>query len=741
MAVLGQAQVTLTDLTDISALTIYYYQQTSTLAAPAKPTVKTPTGWVTTEPSVDTTKSLYSSTRTDWSNGEFTWSDVSLSSSYEAAKAAYNKATTAQATADTAAAAASANSTDLTNYITSNTTELSQMQSQIDGSIATWFYEVAPTADNAPTKDWTTTDLKNNHLGDLYYDTITGYCYRYQVVNNVYSWSRITDTDVTKALSDAAKAQDTADNKRRVFVTTPTPPYDIGDQWVQGSAGDILICSTAKTNGQTYVASDWTKASKYTDDTKANAAQSTADTAKTNAATAQATADGISVGGRNLLRDTTAFGASGVTSSDSGYLRYHSASGETYDGFTSRVITSSDVQYTVLCDYQITGCKNSETYTASFWAKGSSQIAVYFYGPTGYIPTTRGDGRTYITPTSDWTRYHVTWTLAASGGTTDVKYLKIQNDSASSTFSVCGVKLERGNRATDWTPAPEDTSASITESKNIATSAYQRASYLYGTCATEAMTVAKVATVTNFPSLYTGATCAIKFTYANNIDSPTLNVSSTGAKPIFAYGAALTIASGYSWTDNSTVSFVYDGTNWVMVDPGSLDKANEANSIANSAIDTANGAQTAANTANDAATAAATAAQTAQNSADAASAGVTAANGKITDLTSTTDTLRQNVKDLTDDSVTWNNLSKNVRVSDDLIVIGVPPQNGQIAGDVLSLELSSGKISFLKGSNEVAYVSGDKLYINSGVFVTSLRIGNFEFVPRSNGNMSFKKVG
>ena len=100
MAVLGQAQVTLTDLTDISALTIYYYQQTSTLAAPAKPTVKTPTGWVTTEPSVDTTKSLYSSTRTDWSNGEFTWSDVSLSSSYEAAKAAYNKAVAAQATAN-----------------------------------------------------------------------------------------------------------------------------------------------------------------------------------------------------------------------------------------------------------------------------------------------------------------------------------------------------------------------------------------------------------------------------------------------------------------------------------------------------------------------------------------------------------------------------------------------------------------------------------------------------------------
>jgi hypothetical protein len=208
----------------------------------------------------------------------------SLATTDAKADAAQTAANNAQSTADTAKEAASANTTDLTNYIESNDSALSQMQSQIDGSITTWFYDVAPTADNAPAKDWTTTDLKNNHLGDLYYDTVTGYCYRYQVLNNTYSWSRITDTDVTKALSDAAAAQDTADSKRRIFVNTPTPPYDVGDQWAQGTSGDILICSTAKASGQSYAASDWTKASKYTDDTAAAAAQSTADAAKSAAA-------------------------------------------------------------------------------------------------------------------------------------------------------------------------------------------------------------------------------------------------------------------------------------------------------------------------------------------------------------------------------------------------------------------------------------------------------------------------
>lgn len=168
------------------------------------------------------------------------------------------------------------NAEDLTNYISSTTSELENLQGQIDGAITTWFYGVPPTNDNPPANEWTTTDQKNIHLGDLYYDTITGYCYRWQVQNNQYSWQRITDTDATKALQDAEKAQDTADSKRRVFVSQPVPPYEVGDLWAQGSTGDILRCQTAKTSQQSYSSSDWVLASKYTDDTAADAAQATA---------------------------------------------------------------------------------------------------------------------------------------------------------------------------------------------------------------------------------------------------------------------------------------------------------------------------------------------------------------------------------------------------------------------------------------------------------------------------------
>lgn len=180
------------------------------------------------------------------------------------------KVNAAQSDADDALAAAQTASEDLSSFTSTVSGELDDLQSQIDGSIQTWFYNGVPTTSNAPASDWTTDDLKNNHLGDLYYDLDTGYAYRFMVQNGIYSWSRLADSDVTTALQNAAKAQDTADNKRRVFVTTPTPPYDVGDLWVQGSGGDIKRCQTAKTSSQSYAAADWVLASKYTDDTKAD---------------------------------------------------------------------------------------------------------------------------------------------------------------------------------------------------------------------------------------------------------------------------------------------------------------------------------------------------------------------------------------------------------------------------------------------------------------------------------------
>lgn len=176
-------------------------------------------------------------------------------------------AQTAQSTADAAKKAAESNASDLANAVSKFDGDISGLKDQIDGAIQTWFYDGIPNALTEPEVHWTTEKDRQTHLGDLYYDNKTGFCYRYMHQNGVYSWSRIQDTEVTKALADAANAQTTANAKKRIFITTPKPPYDIGDLWVQGSNGDIMRCQTPKLDGQAYAEADWVKASKYTDDT------------------------------------------------------------------------------------------------------------------------------------------------------------------------------------------------------------------------------------------------------------------------------------------------------------------------------------------------------------------------------------------------------------------------------------------------------------------------------------------
>lgn len=81
---------------------------------------------------------------------------------------------------------------------------------------------------------------------------------------------------------------------------------------------------------------------------------------------------------------------------------------------------------------------------------------------------------------------------------------------------------------------------------------------LYATCATASATVAKVAALAaGTLTLEAGATVAVKFTYANNAASPTLNVAGTGAKAIYTQG----VRYAY-WAAGATVLFTYDGTNW-----------------------------------------------------------------------------------------------------------------------------------------------------------------------------------
>ena len=160
--------------------------------------------------------------------------------------------------------------------------EIANINKKLDGVVETWFYPYTPTTSNEPAASWIRDKEEANHIGDMFLnnqefiDSSTtpdaGKAWRWEKsTSGAYFWNQVADSDAVKALQDAAKAQDTADQKRRVFVTTPYPPYDVGDMWASGPNGDIMRCIKARASGS-YTASDWDKASKYTDDTAANAA-------------------------------------------------------------------------------------------------------------------------------------------------------------------------------------------------------------------------------------------------------------------------------------------------------------------------------------------------------------------------------------------------------------------------------------------------------------------------------------
>ena len=126
MAVKASAIITLSHLVDIVSTTRYYKLQSSTAAAPSKPTANPPSGWSKTEPTytAGSTNTLYFVDCTVFSNATFAYSDVSKSSSYEAAKEAYNKAQALEKATETV-------KQELTDYKTEMSTNLDSITASV----------------------------------------------------------------------------------------------------------------------------------------------------------------------------------------------------------------------------------------------------------------------------------------------------------------------------------------------------------------------------------------------------------------------------------------------------------------------------------------------------------------------------------------------------------------------------------------------------------------------------------
>ena len=176
--------------------------------------------------------------------------------------------------------------------------------------------------------------------------------------------------------------------------------------------------------------------------------------------------DGLQIGGVNLMLDTKAYGGNGGAN----YTVSGALQTETYNGFAVRrgenTSDANALQFKLAYAFQ-----PGESYTLSFWAKGSGAAQALITGYTypctsvsseGTAGTDAGGANTFNV-TSDWKRYWVTFTMGAWATVPTGKelWLRARNSTSGRVLDVCGLKLERGSRATDWSPAPEDPARSV----------------------------------------------------------------------------------------------------------------------------------------------------------------------------------------------------------------------------------------------------------------------------------------
>ena len=268
-----------------------------------------------------------------------------------------------------------------------------------------------------------------------------------------YLWTRtvITYTDDSKSTSYSVGRMGTNGTNgsagRGIKSTSIT--YQVGSSGTTAPTGTWQTTVPATSASSPYL---WTRTIiTYTDNTTSTSYA------------VGSTLEGVSVGGRNLLPKTH---KTAVT--------YKYPTGTSYDDYFSRESTVP---------------LNGDTYTLSFWAKSTvdgDKIIAHFWDPSNIISgkssqgvtITAGDGRCPFTLSTTLTKYWVTYKIPAGGNSTRRVIIprlygpdRTETEKGTGKITVQWEKLEEGNIATDWTPAPEDSIASVDVEYYLSTSA------------------------------------------------------------------------------------------------------------------------------------------------------------------------------------------------------------------------------------------------------------------------------
>lgn len=402
-------------------------------------------------------------------------------------------------------------------------TDLSNIQGQIDGNIQTWSGTDVPTLKNEPASTWSDEE-KATHIGDIYYDG-NSHAYRFRVDNGVYSWQILTDTDVTKALSDSADAISKANATEKKLTTDYKTWSDTSSEIEQTKNGILQtvkdtyaesatvtdLSNNLKTNYST--TKDMNSAIKEKADEITLAVSETYSTKKTveeNLATSKSYADGV---GSKTLESAKSDATSkanqaksdAIADTDKKLTSYstteqmNSAIKTSADNITSEVSKTYSTKEEV-ANIQVGG-RNLwvisdlvNGYTSMANPMGSivavnndihkivktlketgenKNVIVQLWNPNKVINT--GNTNRIVFFDSENNFISQVQTIKPTGIAYDSQTVPIPDNAFYMRIGmICGatsydktikIKVEFGNKATDWTPAPEDVDSDISTAK------------------------------------------------------------------------------------------------------------------------------------------------------------------------------------------------------------------------------------------------------------------------------------
>lgn len=490
--------------TGIAKTIRYYMLQSSSFAAPSKPTANPPAGWSDTEPSYvsGSTNTLYFVDCNIYSDTTFSFSEVSKSSTYEAAKDAWNKANNAQESIDNLEIGGR---NLLTNTWTMDSpwtnspkaaakfdeTEKIYYRSVWSSTSSSWNNYVTQHVKVQPSTEYTLSFLAKRQSADvnptlmcrLDRDAAIKYIVPASGVKLGTSWNRYNYTFT---------APDNASNEPLRFYA-----YVGSGAYNEDTA--LLIANVKLEKGNK--ATDWTPAPEDA------IAQVDVEYYLSDSATS------LSGGSWTTLAPTWVDG------------KFMWSRTVTVDGTGNKTYSPSQ---NGVCIAGATG----NTGATGAAGKGVKSIVEQYYKSTSVTSLTGGS---WSTTYPGWENGKYIWTRSV---------ITYTDNTETTTTPVCvtGTKGDIGPQG------PQGQTGAASKDGQM----------LYATCDTAAGTVAKVATLASGTlSLKAGATVAVKFTYANTASSPTLNIAGTGAKAMYIQG----VRDVY-WTDGATVTFTYDGANW-----------------------------------------------------------------------------------------------------------------------------------------------------------------------------------